>query len=85
MLARFVLQFPGSKHISKHRNDTHKLNDNEIRENYQRKISEKLATEQSNANEQWDTIRDVIKSSAEECCGAPHAPIRSMDLTDLSI
>ena len=40
--------------------------------NYQRKISEKLATERSsNANEQWDTIRDAIKSSAEECCGAP--------------
>ena len=44
----------------------------EIRENYQRKISEKLATERSNnANEQWDTIRDAIKSSDEECCGAP--------------
>ena len=36
----------------KHRIDTHKFNDHEIREKYQRKISEKLATERSNnANE----------------------------------
>ena len=72
VLARFVLQFPGSKHIIRHRIDTHKLNDYDIRENYQRKISEKLETGLgSNANEQWDTIRDAIKSSAGECCGAP--------------
>ena len=72
VLARFVLQFPGSKHIIRHRIDTHKLNDHDIREKYQRKISEKLTTgRSSNANEQWDTIRDAIKSSAEECCGAP--------------
>ena len=36
VLARFVLQLPGSKHIIKHRIDTHKLNDHEIRGNYQR-------------------------------------------------
>ena len=72
MLARFILQFPGSKHIIEHRIDTHKLNDHEIRENYQLKISEKLETERSNdPNEQWDTIRDATKSSAEEFCGAP--------------
>ena len=41
-------------------------------EKTQCKIGEKLATERSNnANEQWDTIRNAIKSSAEECCGAP--------------
>ena len=69
VLARFVLQFSGSKHIIKHRIDTHKLNDYGIRENYQRKISEKLAAERSNnANEQWDTIRDAIKLTEPNCC-----------------
>ena len=53
MFARFVLQFPGLKHIIKHGIDTHKLNDHEIREIYQRKIIGKLTTERSdNANEQ---------------------------------
>ena len=50
VLARFVLQLPGSKHIIKHRIDIHKLNDHEIQAKYQRKISERS----NNVNEQWD-------------------------------
>ena len=70
MFARFVLQFPGSKHIIKHRIATYKLNGHEIRENYLHILNEKLTTERStNANERRDTIRNAIKSFAVKCCG----------------
>ena len=58
--------------VIKPRIATCKLNNHEFWETYQRKISEQLTTERGhNVYEQWDTIRNAIRPSAEECCGAP--------------
>ena len=70
MLARFVLQFSGSKTCKKPSLAVSKLSDPEIKTKLQSKLDEKLSQSTfTDLNAHWESLRDALYSSAEEICG----------------